>query len=109
MKAQTNIVNDLSAYTRIPAKILNDLVEKGNLCIGSAIHDGLQEKADAIVINIGCGNLSVNLGTMECKFVPSKELRAVIKASIANKADPVEITVEDALVNKLLSIYEEEM
>lgn len=109
MKAQTNIINDLSTYTRVPAKILNELIDKGNLCIGSAIHDGLQEKEEAIVINIGFGTLSVNLLTMECKFIPSKDLKAVIKASINNKVDPVEINIEDALVNKLLSIYEEEM
>lgn len=109
MKMQTNVVNDLSSLTRVPAKILNTLVEKTNMCIGSAIHDGLQEKEEAIVINIGIGNLSVNLVTMDCKFVPSKELKATIKTSLTSKIDPVEFEIEDALVHKLLTIYEEEL
>lgn len=109
MAAQPNAINDLSTLTRVPNKILNDLVTKLNLCIGSSIHDALLEKEEAVVINIGIGTLSVNLIDMDCKFIPSKDLKSTIKKSIAEKIDPVEYETEEALIQKLLTIYQEEI
>lgn len=108
MASQPNIINDISNCTRVPTKILSELSTMACLCIGSAIHDALIEKEEATVLNIGIGTLSVNLATMECKFIPSKELKQAIKASIAEKADPLEKAFEEAMIQKLLAIYEME-
>lgn len=105
--ANPNIVNDLSVVTRVPNKILEQLVEKTELCIGSAIHDALKAGETATVLNIGIGTLSVDLVDMQCKFIPSKELRAVIKKSLTDNVDPLELVLEDALVQKLINIYDE--
>lgn len=107
MASQSNIINDISALTKIPNKILNEIVAKENLCIGSAIHDAILAKEEVAVLNIGIGTLSVELATKQCKFVPSKELKSVIKRSIDEKIDPVEYALEQAIIDKLLHICDE--
>jgi len=107
MTSQPNVINDLSSYTKIPNKILTELVHKLNLCIGSAIHDAIINKESAVVINVGIGSLSVNLTDMQCKFIPSKDLKTCIKNGIESKVDPVEFALEQAVVDKLLAISEE--
>lgn len=102
-----NVINDLGTVTKVPNKILDDLVSKLNLCIGSAIHDALTAKEQTVVLNIGIGSLSVDLVDMQCKFVPGKELKSVIKRSLSDKVDPLECALEETLIQKLLSIYNE--
>ena len=107
MNTQSNAINDLGTYTKIPNKILNELTHKLNLCIGSAIHDAILNKEEIVIINIGIGNLSVNLADMQCKFIPSKDLKQAIKNSLNSKVDPLELQLEQALTDKLISICEE--
>ena len=107
MSAQANAVNDLGTLTKIPNKILTELTHKLNLCIGSAIHDAILNKEDVILLNVGIGTLSVSLTDMQCKFLPSKDLKTVIKNSINEKIDPLELELEDTLVQKLLNICDE--
>lgn len=107
MAAQSNIISDISTLTKIPNKILNEIINKENLCIGSAIHDAILAKEDIAVLNIGIGTLSVELATKQCKFIPSKELKSVIKRSIEDKIDPVEYELEQAIIDKLLHICDE--
>lgn len=101
-----SIVSDLSTLLKVPNKVLSELVSKANLCIGSAIHDALQAGEEALIINIGIGNLSINLITMQCKFVPSRELKTVIKKSITNKVDPLEIVLTELAIEKLTALCE---
>ena len=107
MTAQSNIISDLSSMTKIPNKILNELVDKENLCIGSAINDAIIEGTDVAVLNIGIGTLSIEIATKQCKFVPSRELKSAIKRSIDNKVDPLEKEIEKAIIDKLIKIYSE--
>ena len=107
MSAQANAVNDLGTLTKIPNKILTELTHKLNLCIGSAIHDAILNKEDIAIINIGIGSLSVNLADMQCKFIPSKDLKTAIKNSLNSKVDPIELQLEQALTDKLIAICEE--
>lgn len=104
---QVNIIQDLSSYTKVPSKALNELVEKSMLCIGSAIHDAKMMEEDTIVINIGIGALSVELNSMQCKFTPNKELKKVISQSLINKIDPLEYALEQTIIDKLIAICEE--
>ena len=103
---QQNIINDLSSYTKVPVKVLKELIVDMDLCIGSAIHDAILQKEEAAVLDIGIGTLSVDLIGMQCKFIPSKNLKSIIKKSISEKIDPIEKTVEQELINKLLAICE---
>lgn len=109
MASQQNVINDLGTVTRVSNKILNPLFEKLNLCIGSAIHDALMANEETTQLNIGIGTLSIELKTMQCKFIPSKELKTAIKRSIENKIDPLEFELEQTLKAKLIKIIEEEM
>lgn len=102
-----NITNDMNVLTKIPNKILTEIFSKEILCIGSAIHDAILNKEEAVIINIGIGSLAVELATMQCKFVPNKELRAVIKRSIEDKVDPIEFMLEQSIIDKLLNICDE--
>jgi len=109
MAANPNVINDLGTVTKIPNKILDALVKKLDLCIGSAIHDAIIAKEEVAVLNIGIGSLSINLADMQCKFIPSKDLKAAIKSSIEDRVDPLELELEQALIAKLISICSEEI
>ena len=108
MAGQHNLTNDLSVLTKIPNKTLNDLAHKMNLCIGSIISDAKLAGDPAVVINIGIGTLSVDLIDMQCKFVPSRELKTTIKNCVTDgPRDPLELALEQALINKLMNFCDE--
>ena len=108
MSGQINVVNDLSVLTKIPNKTLGELTHKLNLCIGSIIADAKAAGESAVIINIGIGTLSIDLIDMQCKFVPSRELKMTIKTCTATEAvDPLELALEQALINKLINFCEE--
>lgn len=109
MTVQQNVINDLGTVTKVPNKIINALIEKLNLCIGSAIHDAILTKEDMVQINVGIGILSVNIADMQCKFIPSKSLKAAIKRGVTEKIDPLEFELEQALIAKLCNICDEEI
>ena len=104
---QQNIVNDISTLTRVPGKVLNELTHKINLCIGSAIYEAKQSNEQILVLNIGIGLLSISLTDMQCKFIPSKDLKQTIKASLTGEIDPLELALDEALVDKLKAACEE--
>jgi hypothetical protein len=107
MATQPNIISDISTLTRVPNKVLTELAHKANLCIGNIISDAKEAEEQAVIINIGIGTLSIDLIDMQCKFVPSKELKNTIKASLQSKKDLLELELEEALIAKLLTICEE--
>lgn len=107
MATQSNIINDLSTLVKVPIKALTELYKKECLCIGSAVHDALTADEDVAILNIGIGTLSIELKTKQCKFIPNKELKTAIKRSIDGKVDPVELEIEQELINKLLGICNE--
>lgn len=107
MATQFNTLTDLGAVTKIPNKYIDDIFEKLTLCIGSEIHDALLRQEKSLVLGIGIGTLSIDLVDMQCKFIPSRSLKAVIKKSLTEKIDPLEEALEEALVQKLEAIYKE--
>ena len=107
MAAQINILNDVGTLLRLPSKVSNELTVKVCLCIGSAIGEAKRRGDTQITINIGIGTLSVDLIDMQCKFIPSKNLKNVIKESLTTTTNPLELALEQALTDKLLAICEE--
>lgn len=107
MATQTNIIGDINTLLKIPAKVTTELVDKSCLCIGSAISDAKRSGAEQVTVNIGIGTLSVNLIDMQCKFIPSKNLKSAIKNALAENTDPLELALEKAFAEKLLAICEE--
>lgn len=104
--AKANIIYDLGTLLRLQSKVFEELTNKTNLCIGSAIHDALMENEEALLLNIGIGNLSISLTDMQCKFIPSKELKSTIKTCINTKIDPLELKLEQELADKLIEACE---
>jgi len=104
---QPNITNDVGTLLKLPNKVIAELVHKANLCIGSTIHDAKMSGEQVVIINIGIGSLSIDLIDMQCKFIPSKDLKIAIKDSLNSKVDPLELELEQALADKLVSMCEE--
>ena len=109
MSGQPNLINDVGALLKIPSKVTTELVHKANLCIGSIINDAKLAGEQTVIINIGIGTLSIDLIDMQCKFVPSKDLKTSIKNSLNGETDPLELALEQAFTDKLLAICEEVM
>lgn len=107
MAIQPNIISDISTLTRVPNKVLTELAHKANLCIGNIISDAKEAGEQTVIINIGIGTLSIDLIDMQCKFVPSKDLKSTIKSSLQSKRDLLELELEQALIDKLLTICDE--
>ena len=107
MATQPNIVSDVGTLLKIPTKITNELTDKACLCIGGAISDAKRRGETQITLNIGIGTLSVNLVDMQCKFIPGKNLKTSIKSALTGTCNPVELTIEQAFIDKLLAICEE--
>jgi hypothetical protein len=107
MANKSSVLVDLSALLKVPNKTLEELASKTNLCIGSAIHDGLLAKEEMILVDIGIGTLSISLTDMQCKFTPSKDLKSTIKMCINTKVDPLMLELEQSLADKLIMVCEE--
>lgn len=107
MANQTNIISDISTLIKVPNKTLLELVHKINLCIGNLIAEASARGESAVVLNIGIGTLSIDLIGMQCKFIPSRELKTTIKSSIASSIDPLELALEQALADKLSQFVDE--
>ena len=107
MAVQTNIVTDVNNLLRIPTKISNEIVAKSCLCIGSAISEAKARGESQLTVGIGVGHLSINLPDMQCKFIPNKELKTAIKKTMESPVDPLELTLEQAFIDKLLTMCEE--
>lgn len=107
MATQMNMVTDVGNLLKVPTKIMNELTDKTCLCISSAISEAKTAGETQVTVNIGIGSLSVNLLDMQCKFVPSKELKASIKSALEHSIDPLELALEKAFTDRLLAICEE--
>jgi len=110
MSGQLNLVNDVGTLLKIPTKVTAELIQKANLCIGSIISDARLAGEQTVIINIGIGTLSIDLIDMQCKFVPSKDLKTVIKDNLNNNTiDPLEVALEQTLAEKLISLVDDLM
>lgn len=107
MSTQINITNDVGLLLKLPAKVSKELVDKACLCISSAICEAKQNGETQLTVGIGIGTLSVDLLDMQCKFVPGKNLKTAIKTALSSPIDPLELTLEKALADKLLAVCEE--
>lgn len=107
MAASQHIIDNLGTITKVPNRILTELVNLTNLCIGSAISDAKLQEQTTLSLNIGIGTLGIDLVNMGCKFVPSKELKQAIRTALEDNTDPLAVQIDQAMVDKLISICEE--
>lgn len=102
-----NVITDISTLTKLPTKTLNSLVKCINLSIGNIVAESKAAGEAAVAINIGIGTLSIDLTEMQCKFLPSKDLKTTIKSSLVQPVDPLELELEALLKEKLISFVDE--
>ena len=107
MITPVNIVSDVGTLLKVPTKVSTELMDKACLCIGSAISEAKRRGDTQMTVSIGLGNLSINLVDMECKFIPGKNLKTAIKQALTTQIDPLELVLEQAFADKLLTICEE--
>lgn len=107
MSTQINVINDVGALLRVPAKVSKELTEKACLCIASAICEAKRKGEAQTTVGIGIGTLSIDLLDMQCKFVPGKNLKTALKSALNSQTDPLEFALEQALADRLLAICEE--
>lgn len=107
MAASINIPNDVGTLLRLPNKVTAELSDKACLCIGSAICAAKAAGESQTAVNIGIGQLCVNLTDMQCKFVPNTNLKNAIKTALTDGINPLELQLEQAFTEKLLAICEE--
>jgi hypothetical protein len=107
MANQPNIITDLSTLTHIPNKTLVELSHQITLCIGNIIAEAKAKGESAVIINIGIGTLSIDLISMQCKFLPSRELKTTIKNCMSSNIDPLDLALEEALIEKLEHFLDE--
>lgn len=107
MAASQHIIDNLGTLTKVPNRILTELVNLTNLCIASAISDAKLQEQQTLSLNIGIGTLGIDLINMDCKFVPSKDLKLAIKSALDGSGDPLELEIEQAMIDKLITICEE--
>ena len=98
-----NLTDDLGTLLKLPNKVMDELVAKSNLCIGSIIHEAILAKEKTVLINIGIGALSIDLVDMQCKFLPSAKLKATIKKSLSTGTDLLEMQLSESVSEKLVS------
>lgn len=107
MTTQINIINDVGTLLKIPAKVTNELTDKTCLCISSAISEAKRKGHKQTSVNIGIGLLSINLVDMQCKFIPGKNLKNAIKSALDSQHNQLELVLEQAFADRLLTICEE--
>ena len=107
MSNQANIINDVGVLLKLPTKVSKELVDKACLCIGSAICEAKRNGESQTTVGLGIGTLSVDLLSMQCKFIPGKNLKTAIKSALAESVDPLEAMLEKALADKLIAACEE--
>lgn len=106
-----NLINDLSAITQIPKRLLDKLVDNAIHCIGHIIYESMQSKENLAKINIGIGLIYIKFdnSAIQYKFIPSAQLESCLTDVILNKKDILIINVESTLKNKILNTYKEFM
>lgn len=106
-----NLNEDLSALTTIPTSALNKLTDKAAICICNCVEESVLKEEKLTEINIGIGTLQLLLegNDLKYRFIPSKNLEAELKATIVDKKNPLTVSVEEALVRKILVTYKNYM
>ena len=112
MICENKIIKDISTLTNIPTYIIDNIFNILEKEVQKEIYDSvLLYKKDKLDINIGIGNLSIdvdmNKGSLTYDFIPSKSLEKGIVKSLKEEKNPIIENVEKNFKNKVLSTYKE--
>ena len=108
---KNDLLNDVSILSTIPKKYLIKLTQKEILCINDYIAEATIANENSVDIDIGIGDLLISWdeknNRLQYYFTPSDELNENVRATIANKQNILESTLEDNLASKIVNTYKD--
>lgn len=104
-----NMLNDLSNLTTISEKTLSKLSEKGMYCICDCIQEALLNGDNTVQIDIGLGLIQIKIEdkTVLYRFIPSNTLEQKINETIDTGHNPLQLIVEQALIDRMTNTYKD--
>lgn len=106
---KSDLLDDVSSLTTVQRISLDRLVNQANKCICHDIQELLLTKNNCACINIGLGNLFIDISNDEIKyrFEPSSKLENYVLNTVLTKESPVIDEIEKSLINKVNTVYKE--
>jgi hypothetical protein len=106
---KSDLLDDISQLTTVQRVSIDRLVNQGVNCICHDIQELKVAKSDCACIDIGLGNLFINISNNEIKyrFEPSSKLESGILNTVLTGKSPVIDDIEKSLINKVNTVYKE--
>lgn len=104
-----NMLEDLSTITTIPLLPMQELFQKGAICICDNVNETLKNKENECEIDIGIGKLLLRIDTeyIEYKFIPSSKLEENLINTINTRESPLINELEEALSKRIMNVYKD--
>lgn len=102
-----NLIEDLSLLTTIPVATLTKLNDKAEYLICNDVLETKTKEKDLTEINLGIGVLQIKIinDDIKYRFIPDKKLEIALRKSLIHGENPMDATVESALVNRIINVY----
>ena len=106
---KSDLLDDISSLTTIQKISLDRLAIQANKCICHDIQEAIVDKSSGVCINIGIGNLFIDMRSDEIKyrFEPSSKLENCIVDTVLTGKSPIIDDIEKSLINKVNTVYKE--
>jgi len=106
---EQNLIKKESTLTTINEKYLHKLSDIQIYIMNDIVEDALLSGETETSIDLDIGVLTIRFedNDLRFRFKPSAKFEESLISTIQNKQNPLTLTLERTLVNKLLSIYKE--
>ena len=104
-----NLINDLTLLTGVSKNALDELTDKANLAIAHCVFETLREGNPLTSIDIGVGTLYIKLEdeNIKYRFVPNKNLEALVSQAATSKSSPLSNRAEMILNKRIQQTYKD--
>lgn len=106
---KSDLLDDISSLTTVQRVSLERLVSQANKCICHDIQEAKLEKVNCVCIDIGIGNLFINIDadSIKYRFEPSSKLEKYIIETTLSGKSPIIEDIEKSLISKVNKVYKE--
>ncbi len=103
------LINDLTLLTGVSKNALDELNDKANLTIAHCVFESLKEGNPLTTIDIGVGILYIKLEdeNIKYRFVPNKNLEALVSQAATSKSSPLANRAEMILNKRIEQTYKD--
>lgn len=111
MANSINLTEDLSELTTVSQKTFERFEKVIIKIIGNAIREGELSGEGITDVVSGIGTISIKHegDEMRFRFTPSQKLRETAVSMTRDETDPIELSLETALADKLINTYKDLM